>query len=63
MVTLVLAVSTAASSALLNLLVGRVVGALPGVLSDAPGALPMDSFAGLFIAFSIVFVIGVVLPD
>ena len=57
--TLVLAVVSAGAGALLNLLIGRVVGEMPAVLDGAP----LGSFLTLFVAFGIVFVVGGVLPD
>ena len=57
--TLVLAVASAGAGALLNLLIGRVVGEMPAVLAGAP----LGSFLTLFVAFGIVFVLGGVLPD
>lgn len=57
--TLVLAGASAGAGALLNLLIGRVVGEMPAVLDGAP----LGSFLVLFVAFGIVFVVGGVLPD
>jgi ABC-type multidrug transport system fused ATPase/permease subunit len=57
--TMVLAVASAGTGALLNLLVGRVVGEMPAVLDGAP----LGSFLALFVAFGVVFVVGGVLPD
>ncbi|WBQ02510.1 ATP-binding cassette domain-containing protein [Kribbella sp. CA-293567] len=56
---LLLALISAGTGALLNLLIGRVVGEMPAVLDGAP----LGSFLALFIIFGVVFVIGGLLPD
>lgn len=57
--TMVLAVVAAGSGALLNLLIGRVVGEMPAVLDGAP----LGTFLALFVAFGVMFVLGGVVPD
>ncbi|MEV8372087.1 ABC transporter ATP-binding protein [Kribbella sp. NPDC056861] len=57
--TLLLSLVAAGTGALLNLLIGRVVGEMPAVLDGAP----LGSFLALFVTFGIVFVIGGLLPD
>jgi ABC-type multidrug transport system fused ATPase/permease subunit len=45
-----------------TLLIGQVVGAVPGVIDDAPGAMSLGGFSWLLAALLIVFVVDSLMP-
>lgn len=57
-----LAVLTAGLGVLMTFLVGRVVGAVPGVVADRPDAMSTTAFGWLLAALLVVFVVSSTLP-
>lgn len=58
-----LAITSSVVSVLLTYLVGQVVGAVPGVIGNEPGALSMAAFSLLLTALFVAFLVESVMPS